>query len=178
MALASQNEVVANLSESNIAKISLGQKVTITADAYPGKTFEGKVSQIAEQAIVEQNVTSFQVKVSLSDPQRLLRSGMNVATEFQAGELKNALVVPTASVVRRENATGVFVANANNQSVFTPIETGATVNNFTEVKSGLKGDERVLLSFPPGMRPQSTPRGGILPGMGGGGRGGGRSRTP
>ncbi|MHC5731178.1 MAG: efflux RND transporter periplasmic adaptor subunit, partial [Nostoc sp.] len=75
LSLASTNEVVASLAETNISKIRLGQKVSIQADAYPGKTFEGKVSQIAAQAIVEQNVTSFEVRVSLSDPQRLLRSG-------------------------------------------------------------------------------------------------------
>ncbi len=168
---------MANLAETNISKIRLGQPVTIRADAYPGKTFTGKVSQIAAQAVVEQNVTSFEVRVSLTDPQRLLRSGMSVAADFQAGELENVLVVPTASVVRRENATGVFVAGVDEQPVFTRIETGATVDNFTEVKSGLKGNEKVLLSFPPGSRPQSTPRGGILPGMGGGNRSsGGRSR--
>jgi HlyD family secretion protein len=103
---------------------------------------------------------------------------MNVSADFQAGQLENALVVPTAAVVRRENATGVFISSGNGQPVFTPIETGVTVNRFTEVKSGLKGNERVLLSFPPGMRPQSAPRGGIFPGAGGGGgrSGGGRSR--
>jgi HlyD family secretion protein len=171
LALAATNEVVANLSESNVAKIRLGQKVTIRADAYPGKTFTGEVSQIAAQATVEQNVTSFQIKVALSDPENLLRSGMNVEADFQVGQLENALVIPIASVVRRENATGVFVMGANNQPVFTPIQTGVTVNNFTEVKSGLTGNEKVLLSFPPGMRPQSRPRGGLLPGTGGGGRG-------
>lgn len=174
LALASRNEVVANLSESNIAKIRLGQEVTISADAYPRVTFKGRVNQIAAQATVEQNVTSFQVKVSLSDPQRLLRSGMNVEADFQVGQLENALVVPTAAVVRRENATGVFVSSANDQPVFTPIEAGVTVNKFTEVKSGLQGNERVLLSFPPGMRPQSQPRGGIFPPTGGRGGGGGR----
>ncbi|HYX15215.1 MAG TPA: efflux RND transporter periplasmic adaptor subunit [Nostoc sp.] len=176
LSLASTNEVVANLAETNISKISLGQKVSIKADAYPGKTFEGKVSQIAAQAIVEQNVTSFEVRVSLSDPQRVLRSGMNAEVDFQAGQVENALVVPTASVVRQENATGVFVAGKNNRPVFTPIKTGVSANNFTEVKSGLTGNERVLLSFPPGSRPQSTPRGGVFPGLGGGtGGGGGRS---
>ena len=165
LSLASTNEVVANLAETNISKISLGQKVSITADAYPGKTFEGKVSQIAAQAIVEQNVTSFEVRISLSDPQRLLRSGMNVEVDFQVGQVENVLVVPTASVVRQQNATGVYVAGADNKPVFTRIETGVTVNNFTEVKSGLTGNERVLLSFPPGSRPQSTPRGGVFPGL-------------
>jgi HlyD family secretion protein len=178
LSLASTNEVVANLAETNISKISLGQKVKIKADAYPGKTFEGKVSQIAAQSVVEQNVTSFEIRVSLSDPQRILRSGMNVAADFQVGQSENVLVVPTASVVRQENATGVFVAGQNNRPVFTRIETGVTANNFTEVKSGLQGNERVLLSFPPGSRPQSTPRGGVFPGLGGGGRssGGGRSQ--
>ncbi|WP_041565774.1 efflux RND transporter periplasmic adaptor subunit [Nostoc punctiforme] len=178
LSLASTNEVVANLAETNISKISLGQKVSITADAYPGKTFEGKVSQIAAQAIVEQNVTSFEVRVSLSDPQRLLRSGMNAEVDFQVGQVENVLVVPTASVVRQQNATGVYVTGADNKPVFTRIETGVTANNFTEVKSGLTGNERVLLSFPPGSRPQSTPRGGVFPGLGGGGGtggGGGRS---
>lgn len=170
LALAAKNEVVANLSESNVARIRLGQPVSIKADAYPGKTFTGKVSQIAAQATVEQNVTSFQVKVALSDPENLLRSGMNVAADFQVGQLENALVIPTASVVRRERTTGVYVMGADGTPVFTQIETGVTVNNFTEVKSGLTGKEKVLLSFPPGTRPQSTPRGGLLPGTGGGGR--------
>ncbi|WP_017653205.1 efflux RND transporter periplasmic adaptor subunit [Fortiea contorta] len=168
LSLASVNQVVANLAETNIARITLGQAVTIKADAYPGKTFTGRVSQIASQATVEQNVTSFEVKIALSDPQRLLRSGMNVAAEFQAGQLENALVVPTAAVVRRERATGVFVMGTDSEPVFTRIETGITVNNLTEVKSGLNGDEKVLLSFPPGSRPQSTPRGGVFPGASGG----------
>ncbi|MCG6134108.1 MAG: efflux RND transporter periplasmic adaptor subunit [Nostoc sp. LLA-1] len=168
LSLASLNEVVTNLAETNISQISLGQAVTISADAYPGRTFAGQVSQIAAQAVVVQNVTSFEVKVSLVDPERLLRSGMNVEAEFQVNQVENALVVPTASVVRRENGTGVFVVGADGQPVFTRIETGMTENNFTEVKSGLTGDEEVLLSFPPGSRPQSTPRGGVLPGMGGG----------
>jgi HlyD family secretion protein len=177
VSLASTNQVVANIAEVNIAKIRLGQKVIITADAYPGTTFEGEVSQIAAQAIVEQNVTSFQVKVAIvSDAKKQLRSGMNVTTDFQVGQLENALVVPTAAVVRRERSTGVFVAGENNKPVFTRIETGVTVNNFTEVKSGLQGNERVLLSFPPGSRPQSTPRGGVFPGVGGGGGRGGAGR--
>ena len=176
LTLASTNQVVANLSENIVAQIRLGQKVKITADAYPGKTFEGKVSQIAAQATVQQNVTSFEVKVTLADAesQKLLRSGMNVSTEFQVGELKDAIVVPTVAVVRQERATGVFVAGPDNKPKFTRIQTGVTVNNKTEVKSGLNGNERVLISFPPGTRTQSQPRGGIFPGFPGG-SGGGRS---
>ena len=174
LTLASTNQVVANLSENNIAQIRLGQNVKLKADAFPGKTFKGQVSQIAAQATVQQNVTSFEVKIALPDAeaQKLLRSGMNVQAEFQVGELKNAIVVPTVAVVRQQRATGVFVPGLDNKPVFTRIETGVTVNNKTEVKSGLKGNERVLISFPPGERPQSQPRGGIFPGAPGGSQGG------
>jgi HlyD family secretion protein len=102
---------------------------------------------------------------------------MNAEVDFQVGQVEDVLVVPTASVVRQQNATGVFVAGADNKPVFTRIETGVTANNFTEVKSGLTGNERVLLSFPPGSRPQSTPRGGVFPGLGGGGGAGGGGGT-
>jgi len=166
LSLASTNEVVANLAEMNIPQIHLGQKVIIRADAYPGKTFEGKVNEIAAQATVEQNVTSFEVKVAIvSDAKKVLRSGMNVTVDFQVGRLENAVVVPTAAVVRQEEGTGVFVMGANYKPIFTPIKTGITVNNFTEVKSGLQGNEKVLISFPPGLRPQTIPRG-MFPGGG------------
>jgi HlyD family secretion protein len=159
VALASANQVVANVAEANIAQVRLGQSVTITADAYPGKTFRGQVTQIAAQATVSQNVTSFEVKMAiLADSQNLLRVGMNVDTEFQAGQLKNAVVVPNVAVVRERKVTGVFVADPNGKPRFTPIQTGVTVNSKTEVKSGLKGIEHVLISFPPGTRPQSQIR--------------------
>jgi HlyD family secretion protein len=155
IALNSFNQVVANLAETNIAQIRIGQHVNITADAYPSKTFTGRVKQIAAQATVQQNVTSFEVKVELeAKAQRLLRSGMNVTANFQIGQIPNAIVVPTAAVVREQGKTGVFVAAQNGDPTFIGITTGASINGKTEVKSGLKGTERVLLSFPPGKRPQ------------------------
>lgn len=170
LSLAATNQVVADVAESNISQIRLGQEVSFQADAYPGKTFVGRVSQIAVESTVEQNVTSFEVKAAiLSDTQQLLRSGMNVDVEFKAGELQNAIVVPTVAIARQQNATGVFVAGENNSPLFTPIKTGVTVNDKTQVLSGLSGNERVFISFPPGTRPQTrTPS--LVPGMGSGSR--------
>jgi HlyD family secretion protein len=166
LSLASSNQVVANLAETSIAQIRLGQTVKITADAFPEKRFTGRVTQIAAQATVEQNVTSFEVKVALlGEAQTILRSKMNVEAEFQVGQVKNALAVPSAAIVRQDGGSGVYVMRPEQGPEFVAIETGATVNNKTIVKSGLKGDERILLSFPPGLRPR-TNRG--LPGFGGG----------
>ena len=85
---------------------------------------------------------------------------MNVTIDFKAGELNQVLVVPTAAlakplgtrIVQQPKAQGVFVAKTGGDPVFVPIVVGTTVNDKTEVKSGLTGNERVLLSFPPGTR--------------------------
>jgi HlyD family secretion protein len=165
LALASTNEIVAQVAEASIAQIRVGQIATIKVDAYSGKTFAGKVTQVATQSLVQQNVTSFEVKVAVADSQKLLSQGMNVTIDFQAGELNQVLIVPTASIVQEKTAQGVYVAKPGGDPVFTPIVVGTTVNDKTEVKSGLTGNERVLLSFPAGTRKVTTITGG------GGGRG-------
>jgi HlyD family secretion protein len=165
LALASTNEIVAQVAEASIAQIRVGQVATIKVDAYSGKTFEGKVTQVATQSLVQQNVTSFEVKVAVADSQRLLHQGMNVTIDFKAGELNQVLIVPTAAIVQQANAQGVFVAKPGGDPVFMPIVVGTTVNDRTEVKSGLTGNERVLLSFPAGTRKVTSIT------AGGGGRG-------
>lgn len=160
LSLASTNQIVAQVAEANISQIRMGLSATIQADSYPGKTFTGQVVQIATQSVVVQNVTSFEVKTSVPDPEHLLRSGMNVNVTFNAGELKNVLVVPTGAIVQQDNAQGVFVAQDKGDPVFVPIVAGTTVNDKTEVKSGLTGTEQVLLSFPPGTRRVSKLNGG------------------
>ncbi|EKQ70991.1 RND family efflux transporter, MFP subunit [Leptolyngbyaceae cyanobacterium JSC-12] len=174
LALAANNQVVAKVAETSIPKIKLGQRVTITADAYPDQTFTGRVTQIATQSTVEQNVTNFEVKMAIADPKNQLKAGMNVNVEFNVGTLTNALVIPTVAIVRREEGTGVLLANqGEGKSRFQAIKTGATVNDKTVVTEGLESGQKVLLSFPVGERPPSrTPS--IFPGMGGGQRGGGQ----
>ena len=157
LSLASPNIVVTNVAESQIAKIKVGQLVAITADAYPGQSFKGKVSRIATQAIVEQNVTSFEVEVTLlNGAAQQLRSGMNVSAEFQVGQLQNILTVPTVSITRQNNVTGVFVGKPDHPPQFVPITTGASLDDRTEVKSGLNGSEKILIAVPPEKPPQSV----------------------
>ena len=173
LSLASKNQLVANVAETNISQIQMGQAASIQADAFAGKTFAGKITQISPQSIVQQNVTSFEVKAAIiNDDKQMLRSGMNVNVEFKAGELKNVLVVPTAAIVRQQRETGVYVPGGEDgKPAFMPIKTGITVDDKTEVRSGLKGNEKVLMSFPPGLRPRSQNPSGGIPGLQpGGGR--------
>jgi len=174
LALAANNQVVAKVAETSIPQIKLGQTVEIEADAFPGQFFTGRVSQIATQSTVEQNVTNFEVKMSIADPQNQLKAGMNVNVKFNIGKLDNALVIPTVAIVRQEEGTGVLLAGSEpGKSRFQPIKTGITVENKTVVLAGLEAGQQVMLSFPPGERPPSrTPS--VFPGMGGSGRQGGR----
>ncbi len=160
LTLASINQVVAYLDEAKISRVQVGQSVKITADAFGDRTFSGTVSQIAAQATTTQNVTSFEVRVSLEPAaQQLLRSGMSVEAQFQVGQLDNAILAPSAAIVRQQNgATGVYVMGDDNKPAFKPIQIGITVGDRTEVKSGLTGTEQVLISFPPGMEPKSDAR--------------------
>lgn len=174
LSIISTNQIVAKVAETSIPQIKLGQRVAIEADAFPDQPLTGRVTQIATQSTVEQNVTNFEVKMSVTDPQNRLRAGMNVGVEFDVGRLDNALVIPTVAIVRQEEGTGVLLAGGETgRPKFQPIKTGATVSNQTVVTDGLEAGQKVLLSFPPGERPPSrTPS--VFPGGPGGGGGGGR----
>ena len=168
LSLASNYQVVAKVAETDISKIKVEQSVTVIADAYPDKTFAGKVAEVAPQATVTSNVTSFEVKVNFTDSETLLRPAMNVNAKFDAGKLNNALVIPTVAILRQKSGTGVRVITEKGTK-FVPIKTGLTINSKTEVLSGLEGNEKVLLSAPSGSQRntnRSRPPGGGPPGGG------------
>lgn len=150
----------AYVDEANVARVKVGQPVKITATSYPDRTFHGTVSQVAAQATTTSNVTSFEVKVTLdSAAQQLLKVGTNTEVEFQVGQLNNAILVPSAAIVRQQNDTGVYVVGQDKKPVFKSVQIGSTIDEQTEVKAGLSKDDRVLISFPPGMEPKSQLRG-------------------
>ena len=173
LSLASNYQVVAKVAETNIAQIQRGQPAFIQADAFPDQTFDGTVAQVAEEATVVSNVTSFEVRVNLStEAQAVLKPGMNVDVEFQAGEVANVLTVPTVAIVREEAGEGVLVMGPDGSPQFRPVETGLTVEDKTEVVSGLEGNEQIVLSAAEGL-PEYRRNIGGPPGIGGGPTNGG-----
>jgi HlyD family secretion protein len=160
LTLASNNQVVAYLDEANVSRVKVGQSVKVNADSFPDRAFTGTVNQVAAQATTTQNVTSFEVKISLEPAaQQALKIGTNAEVEFQLGQLNNAIVVPSGAIVRQQTGTGVYVIGQDQKPVFKPITIGTTIEEQTEVKSGLTPNQQVLLSFPPGMQPKAQVRG-------------------
>lgn len=160
--LVDTNEIVANVAESSISQIKIGSPATIEADAFSQQKFSGIVTQLALQSVVVQNVTSFEVKVKVTDDtQNLLQPGMNVTLDFQVGQLNQVLTVPTVAIIRQEVGTGVYIAGPDQKPIFKPLVTGMTVGAKTVVISGLTGNEQIFISFPEGFRPKAS-----LPGLG------------
>lgn len=164
LALASQLEAVANVAEVDVGAIRPGQPVDLQVDAFPGQVFRGTVRLVAPEAVVEDNVTSFQVRISLGgEALTRLRSGMNLTANVLVGRRSDALLIPTPAIVSERDGTGVMVPGADQQPLFRPVQVGATIGTRTEVRSGLKEGERVYVSAPGRRRPNSRPVTGSSP---------------
>jgi HlyD family secretion protein len=148
LALAQGLEVIAKVPEVDIGQLKPGQKVRIVADAYPDRLFFGQVRRIAPEAIVEDNVTSFEVRIALITGQEELLSKMNVDVTFLGQKLTNALVVPTVAIVTQEGETGVMIVGKKNQPEFKPVKIGLTIRDKTQVLGGLTPEDRVFIDLP------------------------------
>jgi HlyD family secretion protein len=93
------------VSETDLGKIHAGQSARVSVEAYPGRVFDGRVTKIEPQAVVEQNVTMFPVLVHLSNQDGALKPGMNAEVVVEIARRDNALTIPNASVVSMRDAT-------------------------------------------------------------------------
>ncbi|MCF4967697.1 efflux RND transporter periplasmic adaptor subunit [Nostoc sp. CMAA1605] len=148
VAVAKGLEILAQIPEADIGRIKPGQQVEIVADAYPEDIFQGRVRLIAPEAVVEQGVTSFQVRVALDTGTDKLRSGLNVDLTFLGDRLNNALVIPTVAILTEEGKTGVLVTDAKNKPQFREVKIGAQIEDQTQVVSGIQAGDRVFIDLP------------------------------
>lgn len=148
LALAQGLEVVAEVPEVDVGQLKPGQPVEIVADAYPDRVFKGEVKRIAPEAIIEDNVTSFEVRIRLLTGQDQLRSRMNVDVTFIGQELEDTLVVPTVAIVTQAGETGVMILNEEGKPEFKPVTIGLTLEDKTQVLEGLTPQERVFIDLP------------------------------
>jgi len=117
------------------------------------------VRLIAPEAVVKQNVTSFQVRVVLVSGQDKLLSGMNADVAFLGNEVPSAVVVPTVAIVTKGGKTGVLVPDKDNKPQFRAIVPGIAVDDQTQVLQGLKAGEEIFTDLPPNSdwnKPEKT----------------------
>jgi HlyD family secretion protein len=151
VALARGLEVLAKVPEADISRIKPGQTVEIVADAYPEEVFEGKVNLIAPEAIKEQDVTLFEIRINIESGTDKLQSGMNVDVTFLGDRLNDALVVPTVAIVTNKGETGVLVPDDSGKAQFVPVTIGPTIGNQIQILNGLEPGDRVFVGLPEGQ---------------------------
>jgi HlyD family secretion protein len=87
-------QVLANVDEADIGRVRVGQPVTFTVDAYPDRTFHGRVEQVRLQPTVNQNVVTYTVVIDAPNPEGLLLPGMTANVTIQVAEKPDVLKVP------------------------------------------------------------------------------------
>jgi len=153
IALAKGLEVLAEIPEVDIGQVQTGQSVEIIADAFPDRVYKGRVRLIAPEAVVQQNVTSFQVRIDILSGEDSIRSGMNVELKLTGKEIPQALVVPTVAIVTKGGQNGVYIAKpGQTKPEFRPVTIGAILKEQTQILSGIEAGEKVYLELPRTLR--------------------------
>ncbi|OGW76637.1 MAG: hypothetical protein A3I73_06565 [Omnitrophica bacterium RIFCSPLOWO2_02_FULL_45_16] len=96
-----------NIIEKDIPKLSLGQKVEVFQDAYPGKSFQGAIDRISP--VIEGRSRTETVKSELVNKEGVLKPGMFVRALISTYEKKDALVIPSSSLKKKENEYFVYI---------------------------------------------------------------------
>ena len=137
--------ILASVDESDIGKVELGQKVIITADAFPGKRFFGEIERIATKGINVSNVVTFEVKIEVQGRDKLLlKPEMTANVEIIVAEKEEALLVPSEAVLRKEQEHFVRVKKDDGSVEERPVQTGISDGVVTEITSGLNQGDTVL----------------------------------
>jgi macrolide-specific efflux system membrane fusion protein len=140
--------VNAQVDETDIAQVKLGQRATIVIDAYPDRPIAATVAQIAYDARTVQNVTIYEIDVLPREIPPFLRSGMTASVTFHVASRPGVLQVPSAAVRQRDGRAYVLVpgdkpgAPPREQE----IRAGASGGGRVEVVSGLEEGQTVLVA--------------------------------
>ncbi len=109
--------------ERDYPKFQPGLEAVISTDAFPGRTFTGKVIRIAP--ILKETSREARVELEIPNSQKLLKPGMFVRVQIQFDEHKNATVVPVAALIKRNGTQGIFLADLQEQKArFVPVTIG------------------------------------------------------
>jgi len=134
--------------EADIGKAVCGQQVRTKVESFPTETFEGAVKRIAPMGREQNNVTTFEVRVTISNPQGKLRVKMTANAEIVLEEHKNVLLAPESSLVYdKDKNVSVQLLDPTAKTGWRkqPIKAGISNGQRTEVLEGLKAGDKLVL---------------------------------
>lgn len=140
--------VKGKVDEADIGSVYMGQPAVIHIESFPNQIFHGKVTRIAPMGVDKDNVTTFEVRVSIENPGHEIRTNMTANAEIQVAEHKNTLIVPEQALVYDNSKQAyVDVPDAHNKSGMKRVAVTVGISNGSEAEilSGLKQGETVIL---------------------------------
>ena len=140
--------VKGKVDESDIGKVYLGQPARIRVESFKDKTFTGKVTKISPMGVEKDNVTTFEVRVSINNPGGELKAMMTANAEVILEEHKNVLIAPEASIIYdRDKKTSIEVPDPKGKEGKrkVPVQVGISNGAKTELLSGLNEGQQVVL---------------------------------
>ena len=137
-------EVDAGVSETDIGKVSLDDKVTMTLDAFPRETFDGSVFYIAPAETNTQGVVSYEIKISFDKKDARLKSGLTANINIETTHKDDVLVLPQYAILQNDDGTFVQVVEEEKTRDI-PVTLGIQdQNGNVEVVSGVTEGQQVL----------------------------------
>jgi HlyD family secretion protein len=166
-------QIDTNVDEADIGKVSVGQDVEFTVDAYPDLVFKGKVWQVRNAPITVQNVVTYDVVIQVDNPELKLKPGMTANVSIISATKKDVLKIPNAAlrfkIDEKGKKTGEKIS-AGGQGVWIleqgnpkriAISLGISDGNYTEIILDTlhEGQEVILESVAKDQKEQTAPRG-------------------
>ena len=140
--------VKGKVDESDIGKVYLGQPARIKVESFKDKTFTGKVTKISPMGVEKDNVTTFEVRVSINNPEGVLKAMMTANAEIILEEHKNVLQIPEGSIIYdKDKKASVEIPDPKAKEGKKKIAVNIGISNGakTELLSGLKEGDKVVL---------------------------------
>lgn len=164
-----------NLTEIDVPKIHLGDKATVTFDAFSDKTFTGKVISIDTSGIVSSGVTSYPAVIKLDVESSSILPNMAASANIITATKDSILLVPATSIKKQADGTTYVQILKNNKPVDVTVEVGLSSDTQTEIVSGLIEGNAVITGTVSTTRTSQTSSAGSQSPFSsfGGGRGGG-----
>ena len=140
--------VQGKVDEADIAHVYMGQPARIKVESFRDRLFNGKVTKIAPMGVEKDNVTTFEVRVSINNPGGELKANMTANAEILLDEHKGVLTVPESAVMYdgQKNALVEIPDKSQKEGKRkVPVKIGLSNGSVTEVMSGLKEGQQVVL---------------------------------
>ncbi len=140
--------VKGKVDESDIGKVYLGQPARIKVESFKDKTFSGKVTKISPMGVEKDNVTTFEVRVSINNPGGELKAAMTANAEIILEEHKNVLQIPEGAIIYdKDKNASVEVPDAKGKDGKKKVAVNIGISNGakTEVLKGLNENDQVVL---------------------------------